>query len=97
VAVEQIGLSTDTIHAGFLIAADTERKQDAANKRGQRNRISLFEGHDTRIVDDGALWPEDGWDALVALVGVTGFANSTDRQLSRQLIGRAQLSINQFL
>jgi hypothetical protein len=77
VAIEQVGLPFDPISTRFLIATNTERNQHASRERYERNRVQTFEGHDTRIIDDSALWLKGWLDALVPLIRFTGFTDSS--------------------
>src|SRR2546430_9283872 len=56
-----------------------------------------LEAHHTLIIDDSAFWPECRLDALLPLVGFTGFADGTDSQLCRQMIGATKFTIGHLL
>src|SRR5260221_312931 len=90
-------LPFDTIYTRFLIATNRERNQHASRERDERNRVQTFEGHDTRIIDDSALWPKGWLDALVSLISFTGFTDSSNSQLGRKFIGGTQFAIHQLL
>src|SRR5215472_5636863 len=51
-SVDEISLPFDAIHAGFLIAAHNERKQNTARERQQRNRGEPLETHHPFVIDE---------------------------------------------
>jgi len=93
-AIEQVGLSFDAVQTGLLIAANAEGDKYAALQCQERDSQQALEAHDSLIVDHRAFWLEGGLHALVTLVGFTGLANRTDRQLRRQFVRPAQVTID---
>ncbi len=96
-AIQEIGLSFDAIHTGLLIGSDAEGNQDPSVQRQERDGGKSFEGHHPLIIDDRTLWTKRRFDALITLVRITRFADGTNSQLSRQVVGRTQRTIRHFL
>src|SRR5947209_237118 len=96
-AVDQISLPFDRTHTSLLVLTEQERHQYAPSKRQEGDGITALQGHDAGIIDDSALRPKMMLNALIALIGFAGFTDTTDSQLSWELIGCAQLTIHQLL
>ncbi len=97
VAIEQIGLPFDGIHAGLLIGTETEWDKHTARERQERDGINALKVHDALVIHHGSLWPERRLDALISLVGFTGLADAPDSQLSSKFVRGTQLAIHQLL
>ncbi len=97
IAVDQISLPFYGIHTCLLIPTDQKWDKYTTRNRQERDRHQAFKAHDSLIIGDSTLWPEMRLDALIALVGFTGLTDTANSQLSSQLVGGAQFSIDQLL
>src|SRR2546423_5352208 len=96
-AVEQVCLSLDAAHTSLLIVPYTQRDQYPPIDSQEGHHIESFKRHHTGVIDESALWPKRGFDALITLVDFRYFTNAPDSQLSGKLVGRTQFTIHQLL
>jgi hypothetical protein len=80
--------------ARLLIPANTKGDQHTTNKSQVGNLIQPLEGHQALIIGDRPFTSEGDLDALVSFICLDRLANGPDRQLRRQTIVLADISIN---
>src|SRR6266849_686334 len=97
VTIDEISLSLHRIYTGLLIGTETEWDKHTARERQEGHGVNTLEGHYPLIIDDSTLRPECGFDALIAFVDIRCFADGTDSQLSRKVIGGTQLTVGHLL
>ena len=97
VAIQQIGLPFDVVESRLLIAANTERNKNTPMNRQQRDGMQAFEAHYPLVKGDRPFCTKRGFDALVALIDLSDFADGTDSHLSGQIILRPYLGIDHLL
>lgn len=97
VTVEQVGLPFDLIETGLLIATNAEGNQDAAMQGQQGDFIQSLKGHQALIIGHGPFTAEGHFDALIALIRLSGFANGAYRQLRRQTETLPHIDIDELL
>src|SRR6266567_8930008 len=96
-AIDEIGLSFDGVQASSLISTNLERNEDTPVQRQERDGKQALQAHDSLVIDNRPLWLKGGLDALITLIGFTGFADGANSQLRGKLIRRTQLTIDQLL
>lgn len=94
---DHISLPFDALEPGLLIGSHAVGNQDTARKSQERHLTNALEGHHAGVIDDSPFWLEGRLDTLITLVGVAGFTNTPDSQLSRQLVGGTQVAIDHLL
>ena len=97
IAIEQISLPFDTVESGLLIPSHAEWNENAPLQGQERDIRQSLKGHDSFIVGHCPFMAEGGLDALVTLVTVNHFGDSTNGQLRRQTILFADVGIDQLL
>src|SRR5947209_13191450 len=96
-AVDQVGLSLDTLESRRLIAADAKGNKDTPMNGQEGNSSEPLEGHHPLIKDDSAFWTKRGFAAFLSLVDLSHFADGTNSQLCSKLVGSTQCAIHHLL
>src|SRR5260221_9314026 len=97
IAVDQVGLSLDEIHASLLISSYLEGNQDTSRERQEGNRQQALKAHYPLIVYNRSFSTKVRFDALISLVHLSYLANGTNSQLSSKFISGTQFAIHQLL
>lgn len=97
IAIEHVSLSFNGFHASGLIVPNEEGNDHPPTQCQERNMCQTLEAHDPLIIDNRALRPERGLNALVTLVGFTSLADAADSQLSGKLVRGTKFTIYKFL
>jgi len=81
--IDEIGLTSDSVHSRSMIFTDHNGKLDTALKSQQRDSIKSFPAHDSLIIDYGPIRLKLRLDRLISFISFGGFGYGSHCHLSR--------------
>jgi len=95
--VQQVSLTANPVHPGFLIATHHDRDDLPSSEGQDRHPVSSLPGQDALVVHHSTMRAKGRLDLLVSLVGFDNLSDSPNGHLGRQAEAVADVVIDQLL
>jgi hypothetical protein len=96
-AIDKVGLSSDSTLVKLGVRAEDNRYLKPSVKTENRDGIEVFEGENPAVVYDGGVLPEDMKPLLLGSIGFRNLADGPDGKLCGKTVGRTDMGVNKVV